>query len=323
MHLNADLLAQHGYWVPTDFSGLGFPDLGPLARQGEVISGNLAPMHALLSEGGAALVPGMEAHLFRHPDAPDGCDVVLSSEMFFYYWACTLQVARGALRFGFEPTVVVYVARQDRAAIAAYLQNVRHHGYTQGVIDFLNHDNNVPYCHYFEILQRMRIKMPDLRIECRTCEDRFLDGGDILSDFLGVLGGRVGADRCDRPPGRSNEGLLAEQYELLRAAKIGLRNDAIAHLRSRPQALRAEDRARTQAFYYKPDVERFLTARYLAENQSLVACFMPDASESERSFWRNFDPADEAAGLDMGLFARLRAEAFGPDFGGIEHLDAP
>ena len=311
LHLNAELFARHNYWVPSDFTDLGFYDLVALSQQNAAISGNLAPMHVLLTEGPGALIPRTENYVFGAPGMSGDCDVLLSSELFFYYWPSTLQMAISAGRFGLTPEVVVYVARQDGAAISAYLQNVRRHGFTQGVMDFLLHDRNVPYCHYMRILQRMLDKMPGLRITVRSFESRFLISGDILTDFLAAIDAGVDATACVRPARTSNQGLLLEQYELLRAATILGRADAAAQLDAAEVSLTQADRDRIHAYYYRPWVQDFLTGTYLEGNHAMVEQFMPGASVAERSYWRNFDPAGEAATLDREVFERLRLRAFG------------
>jgi hypothetical protein len=176
----------------------------------------------------------------------------------------------------------------------------------------------------------MRDKMPELEIECRTFENRYLASGDIWADFLDALGGGVDPGMCTRPDGRSNEGLLLEQYELLRAASILGARDAAARLGLPRAGLTALDRARTAARYYTPAVQAFLTERYLGDNHLLVEHFMPRAGESERSYWRHFERPQAGSGVDGALMQQIWTEALetnprtsAPGTGALRSTGAP
>jgi hypothetical protein len=296
--------------VPSNFTQFGFYDLVALSQQGAVMSGNLGPWHVLKSEDLTDAIPAMSDYLFGAPGMQDDCDVLLSSELLFYYTWELVRLARAARRYGLEPELVAFLPRQDRAAISGYLQNVRFHDYSQGVVDFLTH-TNIPYFHYAQALQRVIDVVPDLPITVRSFETRFIRNGDILTDFLTTIDSRLDAVQCIRPAQPSNQGLLLEQYELLRVATILGRSDAVEQLASAEVTLSLRDRARIHAYYYRPVVQDFLTDNYLAGNHALVKRFMPHASAAERSYWRNFDPAPEPVTLDPEVFERLRQRGFG------------
>lgn len=310
LHLNTDLFAQHNYWLPGDFSALGFYDLVPLSQQGAVISGNLAPLHALMCDGPGTMVPAMHDLLFAAPGMPPDCDVLLSSELFFYYVNALVRVIRTAENYGLVPEVIAYLPRQDRAAITGYLQNVRYHGFSQGVIDFLVHDNNMPYCHYLSVFSRLRAALPELCITLRSFDRAFLRDGDVMTDFLAAIGCRVDPAACLRPARQSNEGISLEQYESLRAANILGREDAAALLRRADVTLTRNDRDRITAYTYRPGVHAFLADHYLPDNQALLDRFMPEANAAERAFWLRFDPPPAPVGLDEAAMVRLRKMAF-------------
>jgi hypothetical protein len=311
LHLNADLFAAQNYWLPGDFCSFGFYDLQTLSEQGAVVSGNLAPLHALMCDGPGDLIPPMYDYLFNAPDMPGDYDVLLSSELFFYYMWAMIRLVRTARSYGFAPELVAFLPRQDRAAVTGYLQNVRYHAFSQGVIDFLVHDANMPYCRYFDALQRVLDIVPDLPITLRTFDRDFMRDGDVLTEFLTTIECRVSAAACVRPARASNQGLLLEQYELLRAATILRREDAAEQLRSAEAALTSDDRARITGYYYRPGVQAFLTRYYLPGNLALLDRLMPRASDAERSYWRGFDPVAASVELDRGLLEQLRAGAFG------------
>jgi hypothetical protein len=296
LHLNPDALAGAGFFLPADFTGFGFYDLAALARDGAVMSGNLAPLHALMCDGPGEDVARMHDMLF---DAPAGYDVLLSCELFFYYVNATSRVAMAAFNRGFMPEIVAYLPRQDKAAVTAYLQNVRYHGATQGVVDFLVHDSLIPYCQYYRTLVQLRAKLPTTRFRIRTFDPRFLRGGDILTDFLAEIGAHLDQATLARPAESSNQGLVLEQYETLRAATLlGLLTEA-ERLRAAQQTLDRAERDRLHAYYYRPGLHRFLNDFYLTDNHALLREFLPRASAEEQVFWATFDPPELAPPLDL------------------------
>ena len=308
LHLNTALFARHNYWVPGEFSAFGAYDLEPLSQQGKIISGNLAPWHELKMVGPGAQIPAMENYLFAAHAMPPGCDIVLSSELMFYYVRATLEIVHRAREFGFQPELIAYLPRQDHAAISAYLQNVRFHGFSAGVVDFLAHDPNIAYCCYLPTLKRLTDVEPDLPITLRTFDRQFLAAGDVFTDFLETTHSRVDPADCIRPARASNPGLLLEHYELLRVANI-LNDTAAAHrLRDADIRLTQADRARLAAYYYRPGVATYLTRTHAQDNVTMLSQFMRDASGEEQSYWRNFDPVANPVSLDQATLARLRNE---------------
>jgi hypothetical protein len=309
LHLNADLFAACNYWLPSDFTAFGSYDLAPLSQAGAVISGNLAPLHEVMCVGPYEMRAKMHEYLFAAPGMPADCDVLLSSELFFYYVNALAQVIGVARDYGLTPEIVAFLPRQDRACVSGYLQNVRYHGFSAGVIEFLLHDKNIRYCAYAETLAVLQAKAPDVQITLRTFDPQFLRDGDVLTEFLSAC--RVDAADCERPPRISNQGLTLEHYELLRSAALLRLPDAAARLRDDEVELSAQERARIAAFYYRPEVERFVAREYLAGNEKLVAQMMPAAGAVEQRYWQTFDSAAEPVALDTARFERLRRHAFG------------
>jgi hypothetical protein len=312
LHLNADLFARHNYWVPSEFSRFGFYDLAPLAQAGAVISGNLAPLHERMSIGPQEQIALMHAYLFTAPGMPEECDILLSCELFFYYVNALALVVQAAEDYGLTVEIVAYLPRQDRGAVSAYLQNVRFSGFAGGVIDFLLHDRNIPYCDYMGTLFRLLEKKPDLPIRLRTFYPAFLRDGDVLTDFLATIGCRVHASDCVRPRRISNQGLTLEHYELLRAAALLRKPAAAALLRDDEIDLTGAERERTTAHYYRPYVSSFVADHFSESNKALLDRLMPEAGEVERRFWTTFDKgAETPAALDMERLENLWQRAFG------------
>jgi hypothetical protein len=254
----------------------------------------------------------MHEYLFAAPGMPADCDVLLSSELFFYYVNALARVIGSARDYGLTPEIIAFLPRQDRACLSGYLQNVRYHGFTAGVIEFLLHDKNIRYCAYAETLSMLRARVPDVRITLRTFEPRFWSAQDVLTEFLSAMRCRVDAADCVRPTAVSNQGLTLEHYQLLRAAALMERPDATARLRTDEVAISDLERGRTISYYYRPAVERFVSQEYGPGNQVLLAQFMPGLGADEQKYWLEFDRAsDQPAAIDGARFERLRQHAFG------------
>lgn len=308
LHLNAARFAAAKYWVPGDFRPFGFHDLALLSRQGKAISGNLGPMHALLTDGPGDRVAEMNAYLFG---APAGSDILLSSELLFYYPHCTVQIVAAAHGFGFAPEIVAYLPRPDRAAVSSYLQNVRFHGFSEGVADFLLHDRFMRYCHYLPPIRALAEAAPGLRVTLRSFNPAFLRDGDLLADFLATAACTVDPRSCERPPGQSNQGLLLEQYELLRAANLLRREAAADQLRHSDVRVTDADRARTFGFYYRAAAHAYLADVVMPETAALLDDFMPHMPQQERAWWDGIGPVAEPVDLDRNFFLSLQARMFG------------
>ena len=311
LHLNAELFARHNYWLPAEFTAFGFYDLAPLSVAGAVISGNLAPLHELMCSGPGEQVTPMHDYLFDAPGMPGDCDVLLSSELFFYYVGALSKLIGAAQAYGLAPEVVAYLPRQDHGAVSGYLQNVRYHGYAAGPIEFLVHDQNIRYCDYQRALFRLVALAPGVPITLRTSDRAFLHGHDVLVDFLTTIQCRVDAADCRRPAAASNQGLTLEHYELLRAAALLQRPDAASVLRDDEVALTDAERRRTAAYYYRPALRNFLTQHYLGANQALLERLMPGIDAAEAAYWAELGEVSAPVALDRDLFETLRQRAFG------------
>ena len=186
------------------------------------------------------------------------------------------------------------------------------HGYAAGVVDFLLHDDHMQYCRYRRAMQRLSAAAPGTPITLRSFDRSFLLDGDIFRDFLQAIGCAAPVAECVRPRERSNEGLLLEQYELLRAAALLGRQDAAERLRRPGPELTEAQRARVQAFYYRPHVAKFLDQHYMRNNGDLLDRYMPHAEAAEREHWQH--PAPTAAVSvqpDPEVVRSLREMAFG------------
>ena len=81
MHLNEEAFRKQGFWIPSDFAAFGSYDFHSLAADGHIFSGNLqAIFEAATIQDDERLGRMMDYAL--HSDA---ANVILSSELLFYY----------------------------------------------------------------------------------------------------------------------------------------------------------------------------------------------------------------------------------------------
>lgn len=299
LHLNEHALRAAGYAVPSDFVRFGFHDYRDLAERGATFSGNLGPVFWAHERGEATLGDEILRSLF---DAPEQ-HLMLSSELFFYYRELTARVAMAAIHAGFEVRVIAYLQRQDRAAIAGYLQNVRNHGFSGTPLDFFRATAGSGYFRYVDQLDHLRSLHPRLHVLVRSFDRRFLEGGDLAADFLATAGCPVDPAQLRRPTRRIGTGLVLETYELLRALHRMGRADLVQRLIAHDTEADPDERSRCFAYYYRPAVRTFVLEHFIPGNRRLLDLFLPDASPALRAYWAEAEPAGEATAFDPNRVA--------------------
>jgi hypothetical protein len=212
MHKNDELFEACGVWVPGDFRPFKSFNCKAIAEAGKTFSGNLAPVFNAKAKGDQVQANTLLDHIFSR-DA----DVLLSTELIFYYKFMVREVIAFANKRGFSVMVVAYLRRQDRAIIPTYYQNIRNHGYFKNVLTFLDETADMRYFRYAEVIDAYAMAAPN-RIVIRTFEPEFLVAGDIVDDFVAALGLNIPMDRaqrmsrnysrieCARPRGSGAEG---------------------------------------------------------------------------------------------------------------------
>src|SRR5271155_2596470 len=125
LHLNEPTFATADYWVPSDFSEIGSHNFHEIAEAGGVFSGNLEPPFYAAEVGDRDKVNQFFHYILHGSRLPN---LILSSELYFYYIWDVRDMLLRLNNNGFAVDIIVYIERQDAAAVASYLQNVRNHG---------------------------------------------------------------------------------------------------------------------------------------------------------------------------------------------------
>jgi hypothetical protein len=282
MHLNEDLFAANGYWVPSEFRQFGSFNFRDLALASKSFEGNLSPLFYAYESMDKTKIESIFAYIFNGGHN----SVLLSSELLFYYVDLIALVIARAMAQGYAVKIVGYLQRQDRAVVSAYLQNVRNHGFSGTVLEFLRQGIGVHYFRYFDVLDRIARSTSGVDMAFRTFEPSFLRANDILSDFLDTFDDRLQCAQFRRPSGRVNSGLKLEQYEIIRALNILGETHSIAEITNLESELTNDERERCHGYYYRADVRKFVIDNYVVDNKRLVADFIDSAAEDVSDYWQ-------------------------------------
>ena len=301
LHLNEEALQQAGFWVPSDFTQFDSYNCRELAERGEIFSGNMQ-----------AVFEASEAHQHERVDAllhhilyRGAENLILSSELLFYYIYVVWDIARRAAKAGYQVLVIAYLARQDRAAISDYVQNLRNHGYHGTVLAFLESKRHEGHLQYAKVLKGYNLDAAG-RAVVRTFDRQFLLGGDLLSDFLAVSRCPLKASDLRLPEGSLNTGLPLEWCEVLRGLNAS-GDPAVAAFRDAMPAFGSAERARLMEHYFRDDVRDFVLSEYMSGNHDLIETYLADRSEQEKAYWLRGAPAGRGVELDANQMAACLA----------------
>jgi hypothetical protein len=294
--LNAEPLRTAGFWVPADFTGFGSYDCRQLAEDGHTFSGNLQPLFEAAEAHDDALIEQITHYLFSKTAE----HLILSSELLFYYRHIVVALIRRAAEAGFRVTLVAYIARQDRAAVADYVQNIRNHGTSGSILEFLTRQQSkFPHLHYADVFARYATE--PCRVVARTFDHRFLLAGDILTDFAAIAGLPQPWSDLIRPARTVNAGLPLEYCEVMRGLHAAKR-DASA-IGNASCGLSPIERERIMQHYFRPELRDHLLTEYMPGNRSLIDTHLSDRSVDEQDHWRSLGPAGNGVALDAARMA--------------------
>ncbi len=303
IHLNEQKLADAGFWVPSDFTRFGSYDCAALAAKGAVFSGNMQSVFEAYYTNKHEVVNEILHHIFHHGAE----NIILSSELLFYYTYVIGDIARRAAKAGYELTVVAYLSRQDRATIASYLQNVRNHDFSGDILRFLESVRREKGFKYLDVITGYGLEPPH-RCVVRTFEPRFLTGGDIVADFLSTCACPADIATLKRPGKDLNPGLPLEWNEVLRA--LNALGDPVAKLlRDETPPLDANDRHRITQYYFSSEVRDYIIKEFLVQNEQLVSAYLPNRSAEEKEYWVNVPPSGQGSILDSRKMAACLARS--------------
>jgi hypothetical protein len=217
-------------------------------------------------------------------------DVLLSTELLFYYKFFVREIIRYANERGFAVTLIAYLRRQDRAVVPAFYQNVRNHGYFKDLSSFLDDTSEARYFMYSDVIESYALHAPN-QIIVRTFESDYLVGRDIIEDFVSCLGLDIPLGAIRRPDQYANPSLPLESLEIIRGLNALGRADLVQKvINQSTKQLQPGESGRVRDYYYGPGIEAIIAKKLFAGNQELVNKFFWDRSESECAYW--LAPAD-------------------------------
>ncbi len=301
MHVYEDLFASRDIWVPGDYRALKSHNCKAIAQAGGTFAGNFGPIF------NAHAAKNMELYntLLDHVLSRDA-DVLLSTELIFYYKHMVRDVVRAANERGYAVTLIAYLRRQDRMVVPTYYQNIRNHGYHKDLLTFLAETADVRYFRYHEVMSVYAVSAPN-RIIVRTFEPEFLTGGDIIEDFTSLLGVELPEHVAARPRERVNPSLPLETLEILRALNAAGRPDVVKQVLAQPNDAPSGSK-RAWKYYYNAKVAATVKAQFMTDNAALLSDFMPECSEAERAYWmQSPDRPEPAPQLDTRALATALA----------------
>ena len=300
--LNEPALRGAGIRAPVRFRHIGDHDHRALAAAGLTTSGNAQPIFFAFERGDGSV---LDAYA---PYADGERDLLLSSELFFYYPQFVEIVANYFRALGYRIEIVCYLPRYERALIAGFVQNVRNHAFQNGVVDFIETTRAHRYCRFAAVLDDIEARCAPDKIVVRTFDREFLNQGDILMDFLDVLDIR-NPSAIEAPERRINESPPLEVIEALRR----LDPKRYARLRraiiKRTAAPGRPESSRIFQHYYTPEVKAAVEREFAEDRRALISKWFADQPEVA-DFWRTIPAAAEESPLSDYELRRALTDAF-------------
>lgn len=207
--LNHEALRRIGCFYPVDFKEYGYHDYHEIAVSGRECAGNASALFHALQSGEYAWIKewlGNVADL----------DVILSSELFFYYPHLISKVVDIFRGCGHKVVILAFIPNIERGVIAGYLQNVRNHGFYRDIFTFLERTRGLGYFRFSTIMKNIEEQCkPDSLVFIPYLKNG-VAGSGIINDFFNYskLGNIDTADFID--PVQVNKSLCAEVYEVMR-----------------------------------------------------------------------------------------------------------
>lgn len=299
MLLNRSTLADAGYQVPADYSAQGYWNYEHLAHIGKVFGGSAEPLFFALERGEA-----LEQFDSCFNDISE--NVLLSSELFFYYPAYVTQLARYLSKHGFAVNVLAYVGPHESMAVKAYCQNIRNHGFHGTLVEFLAGQEGQLILRYHHI-RAMLTAIPEVRdVEFRAFAPQFLRHNRIEDDFFSYISHELLPERFVRPSNAINISLTLGELEAVRHLNKAGNSEAVAKILARERCVDDAERARIQNYYLSEQAQRYIV-EHISEDRERFAASMP---LEQRAFWRlgvgdtpiaELDPHEVKKVLDFAL----------------------
>ena len=272
--LNRDALADAGYYVPSNFTGQAYPNFEAVARSGAIMGGNAAPFFYELQKGGS--LNKFITLLSNHGER----DLLLSSELLFYYPHFVEKLAGFLSTNGFFSDIIAYVGRHDIMTVKAYCQNICNHGYHGTLSDFLMQSSH-PWCRYHQVRERLLSISGVQTVEFRTFTPALLVNHRIEDDFFSFVSPTIIPEAMLRPHGTVNSTPSLPELEAVRYLNRIGNTAAIRKILARPRNVDATERERIRSYYFSEQARQYIV-KHLSEDKDAFVARLP---AEQHSFW--------------------------------------
>ena len=274
---NDKKFASLGVHVPVDFTSLGGYNYKNLSLDGKVFPGNGAAIFERLSSIGVhrrnagsvdkKAVEDLFSIIF---DAPED-NVIISSELLFYYPHYVEVVSSHARELGYNIKIVAYVDSFERSILNSYLQNIKSHHYKDDISSFFLSNNGIHYARYEKIFSELSHRNCYDELIVRAYSRRLWKNENIFDDFVSILNIPIESVKWDRPDGAVNASLPLEYYEAKRISKWAVSGSSAVTLMDDESAALSKDRL--FHYYYSEPIREMMSRRLEAERLTLSERF--------------------------------------------------
>jgi glycosyltransferase involved in cell wall biosynthesis len=264
--MNANILGSRNLFVPSDFREEGYHEYNSLGKKGYINSGNAEPLFWHLKRG-------LDISVFESKlDFPG--DIILSSELLFYYPSFTCQIATLLARLGFRTEIIAYVGAHNQMAVKAYCQQIRNHRFHGGFVEFLANPEPERLLYYSEIYHEL-VACPDIGdVILRPFHSPLLRNGDIVDDFFWLVDRELDSSILRRPEHYVNVTPTLAEIEALRIVNRSGAEEPIRRLLSRQSTVDLAERDRIRG-YFMTEKARDLMHRRWAADRDAFCLVMP------------------------------------------------
>lgn len=295
IHLNADKLFAVGVDVPSQFAADGYWDFSALSRQRWVHSGNASPLFlALQSQDNARF-----DQLIGKFDSD--WDVVLSSELLFFYPGYVERIATALKQMGYFVHVIAYIGTYASMAVQCYCQIVRNGGFWDSFEAYLRDPPDRYLLRYAALYSRLCAMASVDRISLRPFAPEFLVRGDVVDDFFATVAPTLNRQGLVRPEGSVNQRLPLLTLEALRIVNRVSDREAIARLRDSRAVATTDERKLIQDFYFSGPAGLILRDVYGEDRRQFLARMQPRF----RPFWASDPEVGRAVGPPQELVDKM------------------
>lgn len=203
---------------------------------------------------------------------------------------------------GFDVRIIAYLRRQDLLLSAVWAQWVKYPPQPGAELkweDLLSWAEEKARLDYYEVLEEIASHFGRERITVRVYDrERFKDG-NILSDFLGILGLEMAPDF--KAAGERNPSLYGSELEIIRVLNSvpGISPEALQTATRIAIACRTGEESKHKPSMFSEEEARALLRRYEESNRRVALEYLGDASGKLFSEPDDLGPKWEPGSADM------------------------